>query len=137
MRQYLCECQICKLQHNVSFPAAPYPEFGESFDVRCKCCHRATPHQRVLTRKTLSELHRNQAENELRKSIEDECSKYGFQYRFFYESVVVTTPYAYSGASSFEGDRLVPSPCPNPGGHGGTLRVVCKGDSVSVGGVIV
>jgi len=94
MRQYLCECQICKLQHNVSFSAAPYPEFGESFDVRCKCCQRTTPHRRVLTRKTLSELRRDQTENELRKSMEDECAKYGFRCRFLYESVIITTPLA-------------------------------------------
>ena len=91
MRQYLCECQVCKLQHNVLFPAAPYPEFREPFDALCKCCQSTTPHQRVLTRKTLSELRRNQAENELKKSIEDECAKHGFRCRFLYESVIITT----------------------------------------------
>ena len=94
MRQYLCECQKCKTKNNLQFSAEPYPEFEDQFDALCKVCGTKTPHRRVLTRKTRSELHRIQMENELRKSIANECAKHGFKHRFVGESVVITTPLA-------------------------------------------
>ena len=47
---------------------------------------------RVLTRKAAAELRRRQAEADLRQSILDRCAEYGFQCRFLYQSVIITTP---------------------------------------------
>ena len=49
---------------------------------------------RVLTRKAAAELRRRQAEADLRQSILDRCAEYGFQCRFLYQSVIITTPLA-------------------------------------------
>lgn len=49
---------------------------------------------RTLTKKTLSEMRRNQAESDLKQSITDYCAQYGFHCRFLYESVIITTPIA-------------------------------------------
>ena len=48
--------------------------------------------QRVLTRKAAAELRRRQAEADLRRSILDRCAEHGFQCRFLYQSVIITTP---------------------------------------------
>ena len=47
---------------------------------------------RVLTRKAAAELRRRQAEADLRQSILDRCAEHGFQCRFLYQSVIITTP---------------------------------------------
>ena len=47
---------------------------------------------RTLTRKTANELKKKQAESDLQQSIVERCNHYGFQYRFLYQSVIVTTP---------------------------------------------
>ena len=94
MQQYLCECQICQAQKNCRFYNEPYPAFGSTFNALCESCHRTTPHQRVLTRKTQSELNRIQAEKDLQQLILDKCAEYGFVCKFVYQSVVITTPLA-------------------------------------------
>ena len=32
MRQFLCECQVCKAQNHLRFYAEPYPEYGDKFE---------------------------------------------------------------------------------------------------------
>jgi len=51
-------------------------------------------HTRVLTRKTQAELRRRQEEEDLKKSISDQCARHGFTCRFLYQSVIITTPLA-------------------------------------------
>ena len=53
-----------------------------------------TIHTRVLTRKTQAELRRRQEEEDLKKSISDQCARHGFTCRFLYQSVIITTPLA-------------------------------------------
>ena len=94
MRQFLCECQECKAQNHLRFYSEPYPVYRDKVEGYCDTCKRTTEQQRVLTRRTLSEMHRLQAEKDLRQSIVDRCAEYGFKCRFLYQSVVITTPLA-------------------------------------------
>ena len=91
MRQYLCECQRCQAQQSYFFDE-PFPSMGDVFDQFCKNCGEITAHTRVLTRKARAEAHADQEEQALRQSIIAHCKHYGFQCRFLYESVIITTP---------------------------------------------
>lgn len=90
MRQYECECLHCGRKRQVAF-TQPYPQFGETFLAHCTACDSDTAHTRVLTKKTASELRAAADENALRQSIADKCTEKGFQCRFLYRSVVITT----------------------------------------------
>jgi hypothetical protein len=46
----------------------------------------------VLTRKAAAELRRQEAERQLRQSITDKCTELGFTCRFYYQSVIISTP---------------------------------------------
>ena len=94
MREYLCECKVCKLQKQVKFEGEPYPIFGDEFECFCPRCNRISPYGRVLTRKARAQLNRLQTEKELKRSIVDQCARYGFRCRFLYQSVIITTPLA-------------------------------------------
>lgn len=94
MRQYECQCMSCGTKRQVAFKVEPYPELGDVFLVTCRTCQAETSHSRVLTRKAKAEVHRRQQEEDLRNSIGEKCSAYGFSYRFLYRSVIVTTPLA-------------------------------------------
>ena len=48
--------------------------------------------QRVLTKKAAAELRRTQEEAALRQNILDRCVEHGFQCRFIYQSIIITTP---------------------------------------------
>lgn len=91
MRHYECECLKCGRKAQIAFPSEPYPEIGEAFVRFCPSCSEETQMQRVLTRKAAAELRRRQAEADLRQSILDRCAEYGFQFRFLYQSVIITT----------------------------------------------
>ena len=92
MRHYECECLKCGRKAQIAFPSEPYPEIGEAFLRSCPSCSEETQMQRVLTRKAAAELRRIQAEADLRQSILDRCAEYGFQCRFLFQSVIITTP---------------------------------------------
>ena len=91
MREYLCECLNCHNQHPVRFEE-PFPKAGDVFEHVCKTCGCITKQTRVLTRKARAEMRTKEAERELRQSIVEKCESYGFQCRFLYESVIITTP---------------------------------------------
>lgn len=91
MRHYECECLKCGRKAQIAFPSEPYPEIGEAFVRFCPSCSEETQMQRVLTREAAAELRRRQAEADLRQSILDRCAEYGFQFRFLYQSVIITT----------------------------------------------
>ena len=91
MRHYECECLKCGRKAQIAFPSEPYPEIGEAFVRFCPSCSEETQMQRVLTRKAAAALRRRQAEADLRQSILDRCAEYGFQFRFLYQSVIITT----------------------------------------------
>ena len=91
MRQYMCECQKCQAQQNYIFDE-PFPSVDDVFDMFCKNCGETTAHKRVLTRKARSEINAYREEQALRQSIIAHCESYGFQCRFLYESVIITTP---------------------------------------------
>ncbi len=92
MQQYECICLTCKHKTQILFPGEPYPKLGEEFSARCSVCETETPHTRVLTKKAVAELHRQEAEQQLRQSITDKCAALGFTCRFYYQSVIITTP---------------------------------------------
>jgi hypothetical protein len=92
MRQYECICLACKTKTQIAFPSEPYPELEEVFSARCAVCDTESPHKRVLTKKAAAELRRQEAEQELRQSIIDKCTELGFACRFWYQSVIITTP---------------------------------------------
>ncbi len=91
MRHYECECLRCSTRKQIAFSSEPYPELGEVFSHICSVCKEETNFTRVMTRKAAAELRRKQAELELRQSIADQCAAYGFQHRFLYQSVIITT----------------------------------------------
>ncbi len=95
MRQYLCECSVCKNQYILRFDAEPFPILGESFPRQCSNCGEKTPFQRVATRKARSELRAIEEERALKEAISAECRRRGFACRFIYQSVVVQTPVAH------------------------------------------
>lgn len=92
MRNYECKCLDCGGITQVRFETEPYPEYGQEFLFYCKSCNREAFFSRTLTRKTANELKKKQAESDLQQSIVERCNHYGFQYRFLYQSVIVTTP---------------------------------------------
>ena len=91
---YVCECQICNTQNLLECEEDPYLIYGEKIELECRVCRKTTLHQRVLTRKQRAELNRVLAERALRRSIVEKCAEYGFECRFIYQSVVITTPIA-------------------------------------------
>lgn len=91
MRNYECECMDCKYKRCFHFENPPYPEYGDMFLRPCPFCGAETRFTRSMTRKTLSELRKKQAELDLRNTIIARCEHHGFQYRFLYQSVIVTT----------------------------------------------
>ena len=91
MRHYVCECQVCHTQQQYAFEE-PYPALGAIFSRPCNACCDVTPHTRVMTRKAMAELRMQQEEEMLRHSILDQCVSLGFQARFLYQSVIITTP---------------------------------------------
>ena len=91
---YVCECTACSTQNLLQAEEDPYLFLGEQFELACRHCRQLTLHRRVLTRKQRSELNRILAERALKKSIEDKCAEHGFNCRFVYQSVVITTPVA-------------------------------------------
>ncbi len=93
MRCYECECKNCHQHAQLHFQE-PYPEYGDEFQHFCSHCGMETVFARTLTKKTLSEMRRNQAESDLKQSITDYCAQYGFRCRFLFESVIITTPIA-------------------------------------------
>ncbi len=92
MRHFECECLKCSRKAQIAFPSEPYPEIGEVFSRFCPSCSAETQMTRVLTKKAAAELRRKQEEADLRQSILDRCAEYGFQCRFLYQSVIITTP---------------------------------------------
>lgn len=92
MRNYECKCLECGKVLQIQFDVEPYPEYGKEFRRYCKSCEQESWFTRTLTKKTAAELKRKQAEMDLRQSVVDRCEFYGFQYRFLYQSVIVTTP---------------------------------------------
>ena len=91
MRHYVCECQVCHTQQQYAFEE-PYPALGAIFSRPCNACCDVTPHTRVLTKRAQKELRAQQDESALRQVILDQCVALGFQARFLYQSVIITTP---------------------------------------------
>lgn len=75
----------------MAFREEPFPDIGETFLHSCPICGKETEYTRVLTKKAAAEQRRKQQEQDLRKSIIEHCTAYGFQCRFIYESVIITT----------------------------------------------
>ena len=92
MRIYECKCLFCGTVTQICFPNEPYPEYGQNFLSFCKKCEKDATFTRTLTRKTKKEIKQKNEENDLRQTIVDCCNVYGFQYRFLYQSVIITTP---------------------------------------------
>lgn len=95
MRQYLCECSVCKNQYTLYFEGEPFPVLGDSFPRQCLNCGTETPFQRVATRKARRELRAIEEERALRTEIREECGRRGFACEFLYQSVVIRTPAAH------------------------------------------
>lgn len=95
MRQYLCECSVCKNQYTLWFDQEPFPILGDSFPRQCLNCGKATPFQRVATRKARSELRAIEEEWALREAISAECRRRGFTCTFLYQSVIIQTAVAH------------------------------------------
>ena len=93
MRCYQCECLNCHQRSQIYFQE-PYPEIGDEFLHVCKYCQTEAPFTRVLTRKAEAELRREREEADLKQSIMDHSTQYGFGCRFLFESVIITTPIA-------------------------------------------
>lgn len=94
MRHYECVCKKCGIKRQILFRGEPYPEIDELFLLDCSSCQEKTQHTRSLTRKAIAELRRKQQEADLRASIAAKCAEYGFQHRFLYQSVIITTSLA-------------------------------------------
>ena len=94
MRHYECECLICRTKSTVIFYDEPYPEVGQEFLHPCSSCGKETCFTRSMNKKAFAELHRRQQEDDLKRSIILKCEEYGFQYRFLYQSVIITTALA-------------------------------------------
>lgn len=92
MRHYECEYLRCGWKAQIAFQTEPYPKIGETFVRFCPSCSEETQMKRVLTKKAAAELRRRQEESDLRRSILDRCTEHGFQCRFLYQSVIITTP---------------------------------------------
>lgn len=94
VRQYECMCRVCEGKHQIAFRGEPYPDLEDVFLRDCPFCKEKTKHTRVLTRRAAAELRRKQQEEDLRASIAEQCAAHGFQCRFLYQSVIVTTELA-------------------------------------------
>lgn len=94
MRHYECICTKCGIKRQILFRNDPYPEINELFLFDCSSCQEKTQHTRSLTRKAIAELRRKQQEADLLTSIAAKCAEYGFQHRFLYRSVIITTSLA-------------------------------------------
>lgn len=95
MRQYLCQCSVCKKQYTLLFDREPFPLLGDTFPRHCPGCGKEAPFQRVATRKARSELRAVEEERALREAIRAECARRGFACEFLYQSVVIRTPAAH------------------------------------------
>lgn len=91
MRCLECQCCHCGRKTQILFAEEPIPDPKQEFHYFCKNCETHTVHQRVLNKKTLAEIRKVQEEEALRQVIIDKCNEYGIQYRFLYQSVIVTT----------------------------------------------
>ncbi|MDD6967058.1 MAG: hypothetical protein PUK18_06105 [Firmicutes bacterium] len=91
MRHYECECLRCSTRKQIAFSSEPYPELGEVFSFECTICKERTNFTRVIGKKASAELCRKHAEQKLRQTISDGCAAHGFQHRFLYQSVIITT----------------------------------------------
>lgn len=81
----------------IDLPASPYRLLNALDEIGIKSTKEIVyqeNHTRVLTRKTQAELRRRQEEEDLKKSISDQCARHGFTCRFLYQSVIITTPLA-------------------------------------------
>ena len=58
----------------------------------CKFCQKETSFTRTLTRKAQAELRRKQDEIDLQTTIREYCKGYGYDCRFYLESVIINTP---------------------------------------------
>lgn len=95
MRQYLCECSVCKHQYTLLFDQEPFPILGDTFLRHCPDCGKEAPFQRIATRKARSELRAIEEERALKEAIRTECGRRGFSCEFLYQSVVIRTPVAH------------------------------------------
>jgi hypothetical protein len=91
MTNYECKCTACEQVQQIRFNSTPYPEYGDLFPFHCSNCGFQTQFTRTLTRKTQAEIKRKQAEEDLRNALIERCDFFGFQYRFLYQSIIVTT----------------------------------------------
>ena len=91
MRHYESECTVCGRKTQVAYSAEPYPEYGDRFQHFCPVCEAETEHTRTMTRKTATQLRRDQEEQSRREEIMVLCEKEGFSCRFLYQSVIITT----------------------------------------------
>lgn len=94
IRHYECRCLQCESRRSIAFREEPFPEIGEVFVRFCRSCGADTPQTRVLTKKAAAELRSRENEQALRSAIVRKCEDFGFQCRFLYQSVIVTTPVA-------------------------------------------
>ncbi len=81
MREYICTCPKCSGQNHLRFDE-PYPQYGDQFVRYCRHCEEDTAQTMVLTKKLVTELRKQKAEEDLKQSITDYCNKYGFACRF-------------------------------------------------------
>ena len=91
MKHYESECLICGKKTQIAFSTEPYPKYGELFRHFCSTCEADTDHTRTLTKKTASQIRKNQAEHRLREEIITLCKAKDFSCRFLHQSVIVTT----------------------------------------------
>lgn len=94
VRHYECECLICRAKSTLIFHEEPFPEVGQEFLYHCPSCGKETYYTRSMNKKAIAELHRKQQEEDMKRSIILKCDEYGFQYRFLYQSVIITTALA-------------------------------------------
>lgn len=92
LRQYLCECSVCRKRYNVNFSDEPFPLPEDIFTYLCPFCGVPTPFQRAATRKALSEIRAIKEERALKEAIEADCKQRGFVCSFIYQSVIIKTP---------------------------------------------
>lgn len=95
LRQYLCECTVCKKQCNLNFKEEPFPLLGDAFLYQCSNCGTVTQFQRVATRKAVSEIRAIENERALKCAIEKACAQLGFTCSFIYQSVIIKTPISH------------------------------------------
>ena len=106
MRHYECECLSCHSKQQLGFNE-PYPEYGDQFAYFCKLCGKESIFSRVLTRKAQSELRRKQDEADLQSGICEYCKSYGFECRFYLESVIINTPVSMWSFNYHEKEKVL------------------------------